>query len=76
MLETAARVFIVLGIFLLIFGGVLLLAGRLGVPFLGRLPGDLVFRRDGVSIYLPLATSLLLSIILTILLNIIVRIVR
>jgi hypothetical protein len=35
-----------------------------GVP-VGRLPGDLLFRRGGVSIYLPLATSLLVSVALT-----------
>ena len=28
----------------------------LGVPF-GRLPGDLVYRRGGLTVYLPIATS-------------------
>ncbi len=36
----------------------------LGLP-LGRLPGDLVFRRGNSTIYLPLATCVLLSIVLT-----------
>ena len=36
----------------------------LGLP-LGRLPGDLVYRRSGVTVYVPLATSVVLSLVLT-----------
>ena len=36
----------------------------LGVP-LGRFPGDLVYRRGGVTVYVPLATSVVLSVVLT-----------
>ena len=38
----------------------------LGVP-LGRLPGDVVYRRGSATFYLPIATSALLSIVLTLL---------
>jgi hypothetical protein len=61
------------GRFLMLLGGVLLavglaltLFGRL--PGLGRLPGDLVYRKGNFTFYLPLATSLLLSLLLTLLL--------
>jgi len=37
-----------------------------GVP-LGRLPGDFAFRRGNVSVYLPIATSIVLSLVLTLL---------
>ena len=37
-----------------------------GVP-LGRLPGDVVYRRGSATFYLPIATSVLLSIVLTLL---------
>ncbi len=50
------------------------LAGRL--PWLGRLPGDIRIQRDGVSIFFPLATSLLLSLILTVLLNVLIRLFK
>jgi len=55
---------------LLIFIG-LVIAGAgvlvsLGIP-IGRLPGDLSFRRGNFSFYFPLATSILASIILTLL---------
>ena len=39
----------------------------LGVPF-GRLPGDLVYRRGGLTVYLPVATSVALSVVLTLVL--------
>jgi hypothetical protein len=51
-----------------------LLADR--VPFfgwLGRLPGDLVFRRGNTTIYVPIVTSIILSIILSIVLTFIFR---
>lgn len=54
------RLLVVVGL-LLVAGGALLMAG---VP-LGRLPGDLVFRRGNATLYLPLATCVLASIVLT-----------
>lgn len=55
---------------LLILAGVVLIAVglllRVGVP-LGRLPGDIVIRRGGATIYLPIVTCLLLSIVLSLL---------
>ncbi|MDA8333454.1 MAG: DUF2905 domain-containing protein [Peptococcaceae bacterium] len=45
----------------------------LGVPGLGRLPGDVYVRRGNFSLYFPLATSVLLSIVLTLVLNLFLR---
>jgi hypothetical protein len=39
--------------------------------WLGKLPGDLSFKRDNVSFYFPIATSLVLSIVLSLLFYII-----
>jgi hypothetical protein len=58
---------IVLGSIALAAGAVLLLADRL--PWLGRLPGDVVVRRGPVTFYFPLVTCLVLSVVLTVLLN-------
>jgi hypothetical protein len=55
------------GILLVVSGGPLLLAGRLGLP-LGRLPGDIAVRGKHVSFYAPIATCLVLSILLSLLL--------
>jgi len=50
----------------LIIAGIGLLV-MAGLP-LGRLPGDIVIRRGSGTLYVPLATSILLSIILSLLL--------
>jgi hypothetical protein len=60
------RVLIVVGIGIVALGLLLTLAGR--VPWLGRLPGDIVYRRGNFTFYFPLATSILLSLLLTLLL--------
>ena len=67
MLREVAKLLLVVGSVALVLGALLLLADR--VPWLGRLPGDIVVRRGPVTIYFPLLTCVLLSIILTILLN-------
>ena len=61
-----------LGKFLMIVGAVLLGIGALlslgdRVPWLGRLPGDLYIKRDHLTFYFPIATSILLSIVLSLL---------
>jgi hypothetical protein len=62
------RVLIVFGIVLVVIGGLFLLGPR--IPFLGRLPGDLLFERGRGTLYIPLATCLVLSLVISILLNI------
>ncbi len=70
-LQAFGRVLIVIGLLIVVLGVILLLAGR--VPYLGRLPGDIVYQRGNFTLYIPLATMLLLSLILTILLNLVLR---
>jgi hypothetical protein len=54
------KILVIIG--LLIAGaGVLIM---MGVP-IGRLPGDIYYRRGNTTIYFPLATSILVSVILT-----------
>jgi hypothetical protein len=61
------RFLVVVGLVIVLAGVALLVLPRL--PWLGRLPGDIVVRRDHVTFYFPLATSILLSVVLTILLS-------
>jgi DUF2905 family protein len=58
------KVLIFLGLALVVLGLVWLAGERLG---LGRLPGDIVIERDGVRIYIPLMTSLIVSVGLSLL---------
>ncbi len=60
----APKALILLGIVLIAVGLAWLLGERLG---LGRLPGDIVIEREGLRIYLPLTTSLLISLVLSLL---------
>jgi hypothetical protein len=71
-METFARYLIIGGIVLILIGGGVFLAAKLGIP-LGRLPGDI--RLEGVngSFYFPLTSSILVSVLLTIILNLISR---
>jgi uncharacterized membrane-anchored protein len=48
---------------------IFLLATAPGIPWLGKLPGDLRFDWGNVRVHLPLTTSLLLSVALTLLLR-------
>ncbi len=60
------RFLIVVGIVLVGLGLLLSLAGK--VPWLGRLPGDIYYKTDHVTIYFPLMTSIVISLVLTLLL--------
>ena len=55
---------------LIIFGVILISVGVLltffnKIPFLGKLPGDILIQRKNFTFYFPIATSILLSIILS-----------
>jgi Protein of unknown function (DUF2905) len=56
--ESVGRLLMVLGAVAFLVGA--LLASGVKVP-LGRLPGDIVIRRDGGSFYFPIVTCLVLS---------------
>jgi uncharacterized protein HemY len=56
------RLLVVVGLVIAAIG----LLVMMGLP-IGRLPGDVSYRRGNTTFYFPLATSILLSIILTLL---------
>lgn len=69
-LENVGRFLIGGALVLFVLGGLFLLLGRLG---LDRLPGDLLLRRGGLTVYFPIGVMILLSVLGTIVLNIIFR---
>jgi uncharacterized membrane protein len=69
-LEGVGKLLIGSAVVLLVLGGLLFLIGRFGVD---RLPGDLVFRRGGFTLYVPIGLMILLSVVGTIVLNIVFR---
>ena len=58
-----------IGKMLMIAGGVLLAVGAVLAfnlfPWLGRLPGDIVWRKENFTFYFPIVTSLVVSAVLT-----------
>ncbi len=60
------KMLILLGVCIIIAGVLLLLGGK--IPWIGRLPGDLIIRREKFTFYFPITTSILISIIVTLLL--------
>ena len=70
-MESLGRMIIYIGVVMIVIGGFFLLMAKL--PWFGRLPGDIVYRREGLTIYVPIATMILVSLVLTLLLNIVWR---
>ena len=66
-MQDIGRVLLVFGILLAVIGGGLMLFGRF------HLPGDITFKSGNVTVYIPIATSIVLSIILTVVLNLLFR---
>lgn len=62
-----AKLIILVGMAVVVLGLVILLLSRLTGGRWAPLPGDIVIRRDGVSVYLPIVTCLVASIIVSLL---------
>jgi len=73
-LDNLGRMLLIIGGGIFLLGLLLTLLGK--IPFLGKLPGDIVIRRGNFTLYMPILTSILLSLLLTVVLNVIVRLFR
>ncbi|MEA4848141.1 MAG: DUF2905 domain-containing protein [Clostridiaceae bacterium] len=65
-----AKMIIVLGIAIVIFGVILYFGGKLGI---GRLPGDIYVKKGNFTFYFPVVTCIIASIIMTIIFSLIRR---
>ena len=63
----AGRLLVLAGLVLVILGGALTLFGRF------HLPGDFTLRAGSATVYIPIATGLILSVVLTIVLSFLFR---
>jgi hypothetical protein len=59
------KILVFLGLVLVGLGLILLYGPK--IPWLGRLPGDITIKRDNLTFYFPLASSVIISVVLTIL---------
>ena len=60
------RFLVIIGVILVLVGLALYLSPK--IPWLGRLPGDIVIKREDFTFYFSLGTSILLSLILSLIL--------
>ncbi len=65
-LSYLAKMLILIGVILTAIGVLFLFMPK--VPWLGRLPGDVIFRRGNFTFFFPWVTCLVISILLTLLL--------
>lgn len=64
-MASLGKILLVSGLVLAGVGLLLIFSGRIG--WIGRLPGDIVVKRENFTFYFPLATCILISIVLTLL---------
>lgn len=67
------KLLIAVGLGLAALGLLTVAASKLGLPRLGKLPGDIVYRGKNTTVYFPIATCIVLSALLTLVLSLIGR---
>lgn len=67
-MDGVGKTLVFLGAGIMVFGAILWLGKGLPWLRLGRLPGDIVYQRDGVSVFIPITTMILISVVLTLVL--------
>ncbi len=63
MMPAVGKMLIILGAIIILAGVLLLLANK--IPFIGRLPGDILVKRENFTFYFPLTTSIIISVVLS-----------
>ncbi|MCK6257890.1 DUF2905 domain-containing protein [Fictibacillus sp. KIGAM418] len=59
------RLLILMGVILIIIGGLW--------TFVGKIPGDIVFKKGNTTFYFPIVTSIIISVVLTLIFYVIGR---
>lgn len=67
-MQDLGKLIISVGVILVVVGAILSFFGKL--PFIGKLPGDILIKRGNFSFYAPITTGILISVLLSILLTI------
>ena len=62
-IEQLGKALIIIGAVIIALGLILTISGKL--PWLGRLPGDVVVQKKNFIFYFPIATSVIISLLLT-----------
>lgn len=65
-LQPLGKILIILGVVLVATGIIISFWDK--IPFIGKLPGDLIFKGKNYTIYIPIVTSILLSLFISLIL--------
>ena len=60
-----------MGLFIAFIGLLLAWGGK--IPYLGRLPGDIIIRKGNFTFYFPVVTCIVLSVLLTLIFSLFFR---
>lgn len=60
----SGKALIVIGIVIVIVGIIVTFGPK--IPYIGRLPGDILIKKERFTLYFPLATSVIVSLILSV----------
>ena len=71
-MEVLGKMLIVLGAVTIGIGLLLMFWGK--IPLIGKLPGDIVIKKDNFVFYFPITTSILISVVLSLVLYLISKI--
>jgi hypothetical protein len=70
-MDSMAKILLIVGGAVVLLGLLMLFASH--IPFIGKLPGDIIIKRDNFTLYFPIVSFLLISIVLSIIISLIIR---
>jgi len=70
-MQPFGKIFVITGIVIVIVGLLLMFSDK--IPFLGKLPGDITIKRENYTVYIPIATSIIISILISLILYFVTR---
>ncbi|HIJ59793.1 MAG TPA: DUF2905 domain-containing protein [Nitrospirae bacterium] len=70
-LENIGKYLIIIGIVTIVIGIILFFSAK--ITWIGKLPGDIIIKKENFTFYFPIATCIIISIILSIIFWIIRR---
>lgn len=65
------KILLIVGAIIIVIGLILVFSSH--IPFLGKLPGDIVIKKENFTFYFPIVTMIIVSVVLTIIINVILR---
>ncbi len=60
-MQVVGKILVVFGLVMVGVGALLMFSDK--VPFLGKLPGDIIIKKENFQLYFPITTSIVISLI-------------